>query len=87
MATHVAEDRRGGQPARRPGGHQRGRKPPIVADAAHCGTDARPARECTGNFFIDEQVLRQAGVSDFSRYRVDSSRSEGALQLDLFVRP
>ncbi|WP_440997208.1 SDR family oxidoreductase [Arhodomonas sp. SL1] len=64
----------------------RGRYPTIVADAAHWIL-TRPARECTGNFFIDEQVLRQAGVSDFSRYRVDSDRSEGELQLDLFIRP
>jgi citronellol/citronellal dehydrogenase len=39
----------------------------IVADAAyHILT--RPARECTGNFFVDEEVLRSAGVEDLDRY-------------------
>jgi citronellol/citronellal dehydrogenase len=48
------------------------RKPEIVADAAH-EILARPARECTGNFFIDEEVLREAGVTDFSIYSSDPS--------------
>lgn len=41
----------------------------IVADAAHAIL-SRPARDCTGQFFIDEEVLRQEGVSDFDRYAV-----------------
>lgn len=48
---------------------KRCRKPEIVADAAHAIL-TRPSTECTGNFFIDEEVLRQAGVSDFERYAV-----------------
>lgn len=45
------------------------RKPDIMADAAyHIFT--RPSRECTGNFFIDEDLLRSAGVTDFSHYSV-----------------
>jgi citronellol/citronellal dehydrogenase len=44
-----------------------GRTPEIVADAA-VAILKRPARECTGNFFIDEDVLRSEGVSDFARY-------------------
>jgi len=36
------------------------RKPAMVADAAHAIL-CRPARECTGNFFIDEEVLRAEG--------------------------
>ncbi len=64
----------------------RGRYPTIVADAAYAILN-RPSRECTGRFFIDEQVLREEGVSDFSAYRVDSSLGEEQLQLDLFVRP
>ncbi len=43
------------------------RTPEIVADAAHVIL-TRPARECSGNFFIDEEVLRAAGVSDFAVY-------------------
>jgi len=29
----------------------------------------RPARETTGNYFIDEEVLRGAGVTDFAKYQ------------------
>ncbi|WP_018718814.1 SDR family oxidoreductase [Arhodomonas aquaeolei] len=64
----------------------RGRYPSIVADAAYTIV-TRPSRQCTGQFFIDETVLREAGVSDFSPYRVDPERGEDELQLDLFVRP
>jgi citronellol/citronellal dehydrogenase len=46
-----------------------GRSPQIMADAAHAIL-TRPATECTGNFFTDEQVLRQEGVNDFSGYRL-----------------
>lgn len=46
------------------------RKPDIVADAAHAIL-TRDARECTGNFFIDEDVLREDGVSDFDQYAVE----------------
>jgi len=45
------------------------RKPSIVADAAyHILT--RNSRDCSGNFFIDEDVLRAAGVEDFGQYAV-----------------
>jgi citronellol/citronellal dehydrogenase len=47
----------------------RSRRPEIVADAAHVIL-TRPSRECTGNFFIDEQVLGAAGVTDFDRYAI-----------------
>jgi citronellol/citronellal dehydrogenase len=43
------------------------RSPEIMADAAYAVL-SRPGAECTGNFFIDEEVLRAEGVSDFSRY-------------------
>jgi citronellol/citronellal dehydrogenase len=50
-----------------------GRKPAITADAAHAIL-TRPARACTGNFFIDQEVLAEAGVTDFSGYAVDPSK-------------
>ena len=50
-----------------------GRKPEIMADAAHAIL-TRPARGCTGNFFIDEAVLAEAGVTDLSGYAVDPSK-------------
>src|ERR1044071_1501508 len=45
------------------------RKPEIMGDAAHAIL-TKPSRECTGNFFIDEDVLRAAGVRDFGPYAV-----------------
>ena len=44
------------------------RKPEIVADAAHAIV-TKPSREFTGNFCVDEEVLRKEGVSDFSKYQ------------------
>jgi len=48
---------------------ERSRTPEIVADAAYLLL-TRPSREFSGNFCIDEDVLRQAGVTDFERYAV-----------------
>ena len=45
------------------------RKPDIMADAAHVIL-CKPSREFTGQFCIDDQVLLQAGVTDFSGYKV-----------------
>lgn len=63
---------------------RRGRRPEIVADAAHLVL-TRPAGSQTGQFLIDEAVLREAGETDFSRYRVDPALPESALQDDLFL--
>jgi citronellol/citronellal dehydrogenase len=60
---------------------QRSRKPEIVADAAYYILQ-RPAAECTGNFFIDEDILVQQGVTDFTHYAVNPSQK---LMQDLFV--
>ena len=46
------------------------RKPEIMGDAAYVIFN-RPAKETTGNFFIDEDVLASAGVTDLSSYAVD----------------
>ena len=43
------------------------RKPEIMADAAHAILTSE-ARGCTGNFFIDEDLLRTRGVTDFEPY-------------------
>lgn len=51
---------------------RRCRRPEIMADAAHVIL-TRPARGCTGNFFIDDTVLYEAGVRDFAPYRIDPS--------------
>jgi citronellol/citronellal dehydrogenase len=57
------------------------RTPQIMADAAYVIFN-RPARSCTGNFFIDDIVLYEAGERDFDKYRVDPTR---ALMQDFFV--
>ncbi|MEW9625571.1 SDR family oxidoreductase [Rhodanobacter geophilus] len=57
------------------------RTPGIVADAAHAML-VRPARECTGRFAIDEDVLRETGVRDFDRYAVQPG---APLLPDLFL--
>jgi citronellol/citronellal dehydrogenase len=57
------------------------RRPEIVADAAH-HILTEPSRSFTGRFCIDEDVLRAAGVSDFSSYAVDPDVEPA---LDLFV--
>ena len=44
------------------------RTPSIMADAAHVIL-TRPARECTGNFFVDDEVLKSAGVTSFDKYQ------------------
>ncbi len=45
------------------------RKPEIMADAAY-NILTREAKGCTGNFFIDEEVLTEAGVEDLDQYAV-----------------
>ncbi|GAB3538357.1 NAD(P)-dependent oxidoreductase [Arthrobacter tecti] len=61
---------------------QAARNPQIVADAAHAVL-VRPARECTGNFFTDEEVLRQEGVTDFGGYSLGAP--EDRLVPDIFL--
>jgi citronellol/citronellal dehydrogenase len=46
------------------------RKPEIVADAAHWIL-TQPSRTCTGNFFIDTEVLAWAGIHDLAQYAVE----------------
>lgn len=45
------------------------RKPEIMSDAAYAIL-TKDSKEVTGNFFIDEDVLKQEGVSDFSEYAI-----------------
>ncbi|MBX2922346.1 MAG: NAD(P)-dependent oxidoreductase [Chitinophagaceae bacterium] len=45
------------------------RTPDIVADAAYYIL-SRPSDSCTGNTFIDEQVLAEEGITDLSKYNV-----------------
>ena len=45
------------------------RKPEIIADAAYVIFN-RPAKECSGNFFVDDEVLTASGKTDLSEYSV-----------------
>ncbi|MDF1704970.1 MAG: NAD(P)-dependent oxidoreductase [Aeromicrobium sp.] len=60
------------------------RTPAIMADAAY-EILTRPSRECTGNFYIDDDVLEEAGVTDFSVYL--NGGKEEDLALDFWVEP
>jgi len=57
------------------------RRPEILADAAHAVL-VRDARTTTGNFFLDEDVLTEAGIADFGRYAI---RPGAPLLPDLFL--
>ncbi|HEX8537156.1 MAG TPA: short chain dehydrogenase, partial [Cystobacter sp.] len=45
------------------------RTPEIMSDAAYAIL-TRDSRSCTGNFFLDEDLLREQGVKDFDKYLV-----------------
>ncbi|AKQ70650.1 short chain dehydrogenase family protein [Myxococcus hansupus] len=60
---------------------QRARAPEIMADAA-VAILQRPPRDCTGQTFIDEDVLRDEGITDFSGYGGGPD-----VLLDLYVDP
>ncbi|WP_374558542.1 SDR family oxidoreductase [Thermomonas sp.] len=60
-----------------------GRSPAIMGDAAHAVL-TRPAAGFSGQFLIDDEVLREAGVTDLSGYAVDPSLP---LLPDLYVEP
>ena len=60
----------------------RSRTPEIMADSAHAILTRDP-RECTGNFFIDDEVLAEEGVTDLSPYGGPLED----LQLDIFLDP
>jgi citronellol/citronellal dehydrogenase len=62
---------------------RRVRKPQIMADAAYLILCAN-SREFTGNFCIDDEVLRGAGQTDLSQYRHEGIREEDLLP-DFFV--
>ena len=57
------------------------RWPSIVADAAAYIVSQDP-KTTTGNFFIDEDVLRLQGITDFTPYAVDPTKP---LAPDLFI--
>lgn len=76
IATAAIENLLGGAEALR-----HCRTPEIVADAAHAIVTS-PSRTLTGQFFVDEDVLSERGVTNFDAYAVDTSYE---LTKDLFI--
>jgi citronellol/citronellal dehydrogenase len=76
IATAAVQNLLGGDEAMR-----RARTPEIYADAAYEVLQRDP-RDCTGNAYIDDEVLAEAGVTDLSKYQADP---DSELALDLFV--
>ncbi len=76
IATAAVENLLGGDETMK-----RSRKPEIMADAAYA-IFTKKSTECTGNFFIDDDVLRANGVTDLSKY---SSIPGADLMPDFFV--
>ncbi len=60
------------------------RTPAIVADAAHL-IFQKKSKNYTGNLLLDEEVLRESGIVDFSSYRVNPDLKETDLQTDFYV--
>lgn len=60
---------------------QMSRTPGIVAEAAW-HILRQPSAHCTGNFFIDEDVLRREGITDFGQYAVNPQET---LMTDIFL--
>ncbi len=67
-----------------PGMQAQSRTVAIMADSAY-EILTRNAAECTGNFFIDDEVLAEAGVTDFTVYL--NGGTEAELALDFWVEP
>ncbi|MDQ6902386.1 MAG: NAD(P)-dependent oxidoreductase [Bacteroidota bacterium] len=57
------------------------RTPEIIADAAFYIL-SKSSTECTGNCFLDEEVLAAEGITDFSKYAVEPGNK---LYPDLFL--
>jgi citronellol/citronellal dehydrogenase len=76
IATAAVMNLLGGEAAAR-----QSRQPEIMADAARAIL-TRPSRQCTGNFFVDEEVLVSEGTTNFDAYAVTPG---GPLIPDLFL--
>jgi citronellol/citronellal dehydrogenase len=58
------------------------RTPEILADAAYIVLN-RPAIDCTGNFFVDDEVLASEGITDLEKYSVKPGTTE--FLMDFFL--
>ena len=76
IATAAVQNLLGGDQAM-----ARARKPELYADAAYA-VITKPSKDCTGNAFLCEDVLAEAGVTDFGRYAYLPGTEP---QVDMFV--
>ncbi|MDJ0497902.1 MAG: NAD(P)-dependent oxidoreductase [Acidimicrobiia bacterium] len=76
IATAAVQNLLGGDEAMR-----RSRRPEILADAAY-EVMQRPSRDHSGNFYIDDEVLAEAGITDLADY---SFVENAELQRDIFL--
>jgi citronellol/citronellal dehydrogenase len=58
------------------------RRPEILADSAYIVLN-RPSAECTGNFFVDDELLASEGVTDLEKYSVKPGTTE--FLIDFFL--
>lgn len=58
------------------------RTPEILADAAYVILN-RESKDCTGNFFVDDEVLASVGVTDLDKYAVVPGTTD--FLLDFFL--
>lgn len=56
----------------------------IMSDSAYEILTAK-STSCSGNFFVDEEVLRDTGVQDFTKYKMDPNIAERDLTPDFFL--
>ena len=62
----------------------RSRKDTIVSDTAHLLMTSKSG-EVTGGFFIDEDLLKSQGVTDFQKYKFDPSMPDEEMLIDYFI--
>jgi citronellol/citronellal dehydrogenase len=79
IATSAVENLLGGKDAM-----AHSRLPAIMADAAYAIL-CRSSRSCTGNFFIDDVVLQEEGITDLQPYQVDPQKDVTELLPDFFL--
>ena len=58
------------------------RTPEILSDSAHIIL-TRDSNECTGNFFVDDEVLASEGITDLDKYAVVPGTTD--FLLDFFL--
>lgn len=60
------------------------RKPEIMGDAAYAILVRNP-RFCTGNFYLDEELLNAVGVTDFKNYACNPDYADKLLTLEKWI--